>query len=270
MLTDMAACKSGAMEISDARLRASCRFARERGLPPRVPRSFSMTDARVSPVDLSTLQERVYQELRAALFRGRFAPGETLTIRTLAQAMGTSEMPVREALQRLTAEKVLQQIPGRSIQVTPVTHERHDELTRIRMSVEGLAAKLAAPRADALLILQLKKFNFEMGDAAAAKDWLRALQSNQEFHFAIYRAAKSAQLFEIIESLWLRTGPFLAVAYRGPQKPEEMFLRGMQVHERIIAALDRRDGKAAMHGVMLDIKSANSWYRRYCDFAVAS
>ncbi len=227
-----------------------------------------MSDLRVSPVDVSTLQERVYLELRSALFRGRFAPGETLSIRTLARALGTSEMPVREALQRLTAEKVLQQVPGRSVQVTPTTRERHDELTRIRIVVEGLAAKLAAPRADALLILQLKKFNFEMGEAAAAKDWLPALQRNQEFHFAIYRAAKSAQLFEIIESLWLRQGPFMAKAYHGTQKPpEEMFLRGMQIHERIITALDRRDGKAAMHGVMLDLRSANSWYRRYCEFA---
>ena len=229
-----------------------------------------MSDLRVSPVDVSTLQERVYLELRSALFRGRFAPGETLSIRTLARALGTSEMPVREALQRLTAEKVLQQVPGRSVQVTPTTRERHDELTRIRIVVEGLATKRAAPHADAMLILQLKKFTFEMGEAASAKDWLRALQSNHEFHFAIYRAAKSAQLFEIIESLWLRTGPFLAAAYRGPQKPEEMFLRGMQVHERVVAALDGRDGKAAMQGVMLDIKSVNSWYRRYCDFAVAS
>ena len=225
--------------------------------------------AKVFPVDISTLQERVYQELRSALFQGRYAPGETVTIRALARALGTSEMPVREALQRLVAEKVLQQTPGRSIQVTPLTRERYDELIRIRMSIEGLAAKLATPLVDAPLIASLKDLNTEMRNATSTGDRLSVLQSNQAFHFTIYRAGRSPQLLEIIETLWLRSGPFFASAYTGPEEPAEMFDRATQVHDRLIAALERRDGKAARYAIMLDIRSAAAWYRRFCDFAPA-
>lgn len=225
-----------------------------------------MTQAKVFPVDVSTLQERVYQELRSALLQGRYAPGETVTIRALARALGTSEMPVREALQRLVAEKVLQQTPARSIQVTPLTRERYDELTRIRMSIEGLATRLATPFFDAPSIKSLKRLNLEMSYATEANDRLSVLQNNQEFHFTIYRTARSPQLLEIIETLWLRSGPFLASAYSGPERPEEMFARAAKVHDRLIAALERRDSRAAMYAIMLDIKSAAAWYRRYCDF----
>jgi DNA-binding GntR family transcriptional regulator len=226
-----------------------------------------MIELKVSRIDISTLQEKVYQELRTALFRSRFAPGETITIRSLAKALGTSEMPVREAVQRLVAEKALQQTPSRSIQVTPLTLERHDEMTRIRMTIEGLAVKRATPYADGSLIRLLKRLNLEMVDAAMAKEWLSALERNQEFHFAIYGAARSPQLLEIIESLWLRTGPYLASAYNGPKQPEVMLLRGAEAHDRLIVGLERRDSKAAMKAMMLDIKAAANWYRRYCNFS---
>jgi len=226
-----------------------------------------MSQVKVFPVDVSTLQERVYQELRAALFQGRYAPGEAITIRALARALGTSEMPVREALQRLVAQNVLRQTPTRSIQVMPITLDRYLELVKIRGSIEGFAAKLAARLADAKLIRALKQSNLDMSTAIAAGDQLSVLQANQEFHFAIYRAARSPQLLEIIETLWLRSGPFLAKAYIGDRQPEEMFQRGTQIHDRLIAALERGNARAAMYGMMLDIRVAGAWYRRFCDFA---
>ena len=60
----------------------------------------SEMDERVRQVDVSTLQDRVYQELRNALYQGRFLPGDQLTIRSLARALGTSPMPVRERSSR--------------------------------------------------------------------------------------------------------------------------------------------------------------------------
>ena len=226
-----------------------------------------MSEVKVFPVDVRTLQERVYQELRSALFQGRYAPGEIITIRTLARALGTSEMPVREALQRLVAQNALRQTATRSIQVMPITLERYVELLRIRGTIEGFAAKLATRFVDAKLIRELKQYNLDMSSAIAAGDQLSVLQANQEFHFAVYRAAHSPQLLEIIESFWLRSGPFLAKAYIGPRRPEEMFTRGTRVHDRLVAALERGDAKRAMYAMMLDIRAAGAWYRRFCDFS---
>lgn len=225
---------------------------------------------KISPVDVSTLQERVYQELRAALFQGRLVPGETVTIRALARALGTSEMPVREALQRLVAEKVLQQTPGRSIQVVPLTRERFDELTRIRMTIEGLATAMATRHADEALFAELRQHNQDMRAALAANDHTGTLQGNQEFHFAIYRAARSPQLLEIIETLWLRSGPFLAAAFTVMQHPDIVFERGTEVHDRIIAAMVAQKPKAAARLLALDIRVAAAWYRRNYRFLPSS
>src|SRR5688572_6772507 len=106
-------------------------------------------DDRVRPIDISTMQERVYQELRHALYQGRFMPGEVLTIRSLAVALGTSPMPVREAIQRLVSEKALVQMPNRTTRVAELTAGEFDEWTRIRMEIEGYAAQRAALRATA-------------------------------------------------------------------------------------------------------------------------
>lgn len=69
-----------------------------------------------------------------------FAPGQSLTIRGLADSLGTSSMPVRESLQRLVAEHALVQMPNRTFKVTPFTPEMFRELVRVRMTVEGFAA----------------------------------------------------------------------------------------------------------------------------------
>ena len=100
--------------------------------------------SRVAPVDITTLQERVYQELREALSQGRLTAGESLTIRALATALGTSEMPVREALKRLLAERVLVQAPNRTFQIAPMTPSRLHELTVVRASLEEAFMELTA------------------------------------------------------------------------------------------------------------------------------
>ena len=114
---------------------------------------------KLAPVDVSTLQERVYLSLRQAISQGDFVPGEVLTIRSLAASLGTSAMPVREALQRLGAEKALIQQSNRSVMVAPFTLAGHLELIRIRMTIESLATRWAAHHADQALIDQLKALN---------------------------------------------------------------------------------------------------------------
>lgn len=216
---------------------------------------------KLSPVDVSTLQERVYLKLREALYQGRFAAGETLTIRGLAAALGTSAMPVREALQRLVAEKALVQTSSRSIQVASFTPELFWELIRIRMSIEGMAARRAALSAPPPLVTDLKEINRSM--IAAIKSGLteEVLDANKCFHFSIYAAAEMPQLVEIINNLWLRTGPYLAAATRMDYTAP--FMVGTRIHERIIGAIERRDGRRAASGLAADIWVTARWFSRH-------
>lgn len=83
---------------------------------------------------------------------GRFDPGQTLTIASLADSFGTSHMPVREALRRLAAENALEIAPNGSARVPAISKARLDDLCRARIAIEGLAAELAVPNADAQFI----------------------------------------------------------------------------------------------------------------------
>src|SRR5262245_24281655 len=173
-------------------------------------------DDKVRPIDVTTVQERVYQELREALYQGRFMPGEVLTIRSLATALGTSPMPVREAIQRLVAENALTQLPNRTTRVASLTRETYEEWIRVRMQVEGYAAARAAQRAAPEVRAALRAINERFRAAIDVEDKSGMLRGNQHFHFAVYRAAESEALLRIIESLWLRFGPALAFIHRLP------------------------------------------------------
>ena len=91
----------------------------------------------------STLNDEVYDSLKDALIQGKIAPGATMTIRSLADSFGTSMMPVREALRRLVAEHILVLLPNRSVSLPVLTTDKFEEITRIRLSLEGLAAEEA-------------------------------------------------------------------------------------------------------------------------------
>ena len=121
--------------------------------PLRSPQTLKARAPAPAPVDAgfdvpklarSTLNEEVYEELKQALISGKIAPGSTMTIRSLAHSFGISIMPVREALRRLVAEHVLVLLPNRSVALPIFTAERFHEITRIRTSLEGLAAEEGA------------------------------------------------------------------------------------------------------------------------------
>lgn len=217
-------------------------------------------NAKVTPVDVTTLQERVYRELREALTQGRLTAGESMTIRALATALGTSEMPVREALKRLLAERVLVQAANRTFQIVPMTRSRLDELTQIRIVVEGMAARLAAAAAGPAQMAELAALNVAMQAALDRGDHGGTLRANQEFHFALYRAANSPQLLELIELLWLRAGPYLAAAFTAARDPADMFRGAGKIHAKLLKALAKRDGEAAQQALALDLTSAARWY----------
>ncbi len=220
-------------------------------------------NARVAPVDVTTLQERVYHALREALAQGRLTAGEAMTIRALATALGTSEMPVREALKRLLAERVIIQAPNRTFRIVPMTPARLHELTQIRVMLEGTAARLAAAAGTAALAAELTAVNDRMQSALRRGDSAATLRAHQEFHFTVYRAANSPQLLELIELMWLRTGPYLAAIFTTPDcDPAELFAAGHKLHGRMIRAIAKHDGEAAARALELDLVGAARWCLR--------
>lgn len=216
------------------------------------------------PVDVTTVQERVYQSLRLGLLKGEFLPGEQVSIRGLAEVLGTSPMPVRDAVARLIAERAFEQSGPRSLRVFPYLASDHENYIRIRMQLEGYAAERAAsaPK-NAVLIDALHRHNDSIGEALHKGDLDAALAGNQAFHFEVYRAAGYPQLVDIISSLWLRTGPIVASARRDEVLFDRIFNVGVKIHDDAIEAIARRDGPAARRAINLDIRSAHLAIRRF-------
>lgn len=199
-----------------------------------------------------TMAGKVYQQLREAIMSGRFAPGQPLSLRGVAEAVGSSTMPVRGALTRLRAEGALVDGPGRAMMVPPMTFELIDELRDVRIALEGCVAERAASRMnDAHLaavqaIFDSMDAHVEAGDAAAY------LRSNFAFHTSIYRHGASDITLATIQNMWMRIGPFLNMV-----APDIAHMRrSMAAHRQIIEALWQRDGALARAGIARDIGDA--------------
>src|SRR5690242_12446825 len=106
-------------------------------------------------LERATLPSEIYRRLKLMILDGGLKPGELVTIQSLSRAFGVSAMPVREALQRLTGERALTVISGRSVGIPQLAAERLQDLTNVRMALEGTAAEWAAARIGADDLLKL-------------------------------------------------------------------------------------------------------------------
>src|SRR3974390_1071109 len=111
-----------------------------------MPRSKVVEDigASLGALERETLNDRVYRELKNSIMAGAFKPGSELTLRSVAEALGTSFMPVRDAMRRLVAERALEMRPSRTIAIPVLSADEFLELRRIRLLLEGEAVALAA------------------------------------------------------------------------------------------------------------------------------
>lgn len=199
-----------------------------------------------------TMASRVYAQLREAIMTGRFAPGQLLSLRTVAEAVGSSTMPVRAALTRLQAEGALIDGPGRALMVPPMTLELLEELRDVRIALEGAVARRAASRMSRAHLSSLQEIFDEMNAHVEAGDVAAYLRSNFRFHSAIYAHGASDITQSTIQNLWMRIGPFLNLV--APDIPH--MRRSMVAHRHIVEALWRGDGEGARAGIEQDIGDA--------------
>lgn len=197
-----------------------------------------------------TVQERVYEVLRDQLMRGGFEPGRKLKIAKLAAALGTSAMPVREALSRLAAERAIESLPNRSVRVPSLSRSALQDLREVRLAVEGLAIARAAASMTPEMCEELRSIIDRQSATDAAHQPEESAEQNRAFHFALYRQAGSAVLLPIIESLWLQCGPYLRVA---SERFDGRDRRGVNFHTQIVDALSRHDAAAARAALESDI-----------------
>ena len=196
---------------------------------------------------------QIYEQLCTGLSGGRFRPGESVTLRQLADDFGTSIMPVREAVSRLISEGALCMLPNRKVIVPEMTRDRFQDLTELRRLIEPVAAARATQRLPEPQIAQLAQINDEVLAGIAAGDVARALGANRDFHMKIYQAAGSEPLMQAISNTWLQVGPFLYHSMTSKQVPWTT-----AHHVLVITALRNHDAKAAAQSILDDIDESAS------------
>jgi len=204
----------------------------------------------ITKIDQSKLREEVYSALCNAFTHGEFPPGAVLNLRGLAEQLGTSMTPVREAVRRLVAEGALIDTPSRTLEVPPFDIERMLDLKRARVGMETMVLDIAMENIDTATIDQLERIIANSPDSPAFGP---DLQANYDFHFTLYRKSNSAVMLPLIEALWLQYGAYLNLIIR-----HENALRVDQheFHKDIIRALRRNDRDAAKAALKTDIESS--------------
>ena len=200
-----------------------------------------------------TLTDQAYSQIKRALMSGAFAPGQKITIRKMADALGMSLTPAREALGRLVAERALEFGPNRSVFVPNLDRDKIEELYKIRIALEGMAAEAAMKAIDDDQVEELAQCQLRLVAAMDRQDFKTVMIQNEEFHFTIYRAAGMPMLAQIIESLWLQIGPLLNLLYPDYSRGR----KGVQHHMEAIKALKARDAKGLRDAIIADLQDGS-------------
>lgn len=200
-------------------------------------------------IQATSLSSQIYLRLRQELMSARLHPGDRLKIRDLAQQLGTSETPVREALFQLVKDGALEMKPGYYIRVRRISLKEYLELRDIRLVLEPYAASRAMPNIDEPFLKTLEAIHEKLIKAERSKDYAAALQHNYDFHFAVHRKSGMPHLIEMIERLWIQAGPLLSLLYPHGHPTYE----GQHQHVSVIAALRARDETALRRAFEQDL-----------------
>jgi DNA-binding GntR family transcriptional regulator len=201
------------------------------------------------PLPSELLRINVHDELTRRFITGKVTPGSTLSTRGLAEELGVSQTPVREALSRLAADGAVQIRSKRRIVIPSMTAERFEDLLRCRELLEPEAAVRALPFIDSKRLKRLQQTDTSIGEALESGDVNAYMQGNFNFHFLIYGAQPRSTLNRLIETLWLQFGPYMRVVY-GRVGTANL----IDQHQVAIRAIAAGDAKKLGRAILADIR----------------
>jgi len=195
--------------------------------------------------DLAQTQLRhlIAERLRAAILASEFKPGDWLRQEQLAQQFGVSQTPVREALQDLVGEGVVERVPYRGIRVIEFTLTDLRDLYACRAFMEGLAARYAAHNITRAEIAELRRLVDEMAAVFSRKKWPEYRELNRQFHQGIYTASRRPFLIRALNQMWTAYPTMMLSNFPGPIRERRTL--NTREHLAIIAALETRNASRA-------------------------
>jgi GntR family transcriptional regulator, rspAB operon transcriptional repressor len=209
--------------------------------------------------DSGTIRKKVYTYVRDQILSGRIAPNQRLIETKIAQEIGTSRTPVREALHNLEMEGLLRSIPRVGYQVKPISGEEVEEICQIRFLIEDLAARWALGKDRVRVIKELKK-NIAQTIDRVSKGEIRAfIDLDAQFHEIIARSSGSTRLLELAQTL---RGHMLRFRVQSIYQ-EETVLQAIKGHQGILKAIEKGDSRGITQAIQAHLEESKGSILRY-------
>lgn len=188
---------------------------------------------------MSKAQARAVAALRSDILTGKLASGEQLIQEDLADEYGVSRIPLREAMQLLAAEGLVEHIPNRGFFVAELSVPDLIEIYRLRKILESEATRAALPALRDEDVRTLRELAGAVVEAADAGDIPALTAANRAFHFALFDAADMPRLTRMLGQLWDASEMYRAVYFHEDTNRERIVAE----HEELLAAIADRDAK---------------------------
>ncbi|MBQ2412075.1 MAG: GntR family transcriptional regulator [Anaerotignum sp.] len=186
------------------------------------------------------LRDVVFNTLRDAILTGKLVPGERLMENQLAEKLGVSRTPVREALRMLELENLVELVPRKGAQVLDMSEKDITNILEVRSALEGLATSLACKKMTKEDLQQLKNMEVDFEKAVADNDVEHFVDIDEDFHDLIFAATENDKLISIFRNLRIQL-----YRYRMAQaKNNETSMSTIVAHHRsIIRAIENHDAE---------------------------
>ncbi len=191
--------------------------------------------------DYKPLREVIFNTIREAIISGELKPGERLMEVQLAEKMGVSRTPVREAIRKLELEGLVEMIPRKGAHVAEVSVKDIMDVLELRSTLDGLATELAAERITDDEIKELKHIYSQFVSYVEKDNLPGIVKKDVEFHDVIYRSSRNDRLITIVSNLREQIQRFRVIYLKGYSNPREI----ANEHSEIIEAISTKNRELA-------------------------
>ena len=202
-------------------------------------------ERRLLPIKLDSykpLREVVSEALREAITNGTLLPGERLMEIQLAEELGVSRTPVREAIRKLELEGFVVMVPRRGTYVSDLSLKDINEVFEIRTALDVLAAGLAAERITDEELEALERLLVHIGEYIEAGDMEKIIEADSQFHDLLYQASRNDRLVGIINNLREQLTRFRSISMSYPGRLKVTW----EEHRHLLEAIAQRNADLAM------------------------
>lgn len=205
-----------------------------------------------------SLTSIIFEKIREDVLNGRYETGEKIVEAKLAEELGVSRTPVREALKQLELDGLVENIPNRGVIVKGISDQDIDDIYTIRMAIEGIAAKWSVERMDPSELQNMLDIYELMEFYTFKKDVDKIFELNTRFHEMIYQATKSRYLEHVLKDFQI----FIKSTRNESLKSEGRLEEALAEHKLIVDAFARRDVDSAVEHIVNHVDNSRRNVRK--------